>query len=745
MGRMSLFLWRALELLLWGGAAGLAASRYALAPSVVAAVAGVWAGVWAGEHIARTRLRSTSLLLGTALLALAPLGAAWLLGRASFVASAFGPKTAYLLTELLPWCALPFLLAALMTALSRRYAVCRVLELALLSGLFAALFAAHREGFINRPFFLVDPIWGSGRDPLDFFLLLGAALAGILAIALAASYGGKRSLLGLWVLLVALGLLFFLLPQGQLKNIAELHRVMGEKGDEEGGQGGKKKEPSPEDPGGKGEQGGEGKKGESENDPNLPDNFESQSRSANTPLAVVVFHHDYTPPLGFYYFRETAFSAYNGVRLVRDATGKRDRDLLDLFPASATPLASAGLPHGTKRLSEVPGDSFQKVDTTVALLARHSRPFALVNPSEVRPATNPDSRRFFRAYGTSSWALTAPPQALVEEHAGGKGWSDPEWRHYTEGPEDARYAELVEQIVATLQPEYRDKPFARAVAIKLWLDKNSFYTLNSGHGESEDPVADFLFGDRRGHCVHLAHAASLLYRAAGVPSRVAVGYAVRADFRGGGASLLVRSREAHAWPEICLEGPGWLPLDITPEQSDAEPEEAPDPGLQQMLGEMAMKERPPPPDPEENRPDWGARLKVLARVLGWTLVALAALALLAGWGWKLWRRLSPRWGSDRKRPVTAYRAALDVLAEAGCVRGYGESREAFARRLPDLPAFAELTRLHLRHTLGAPLPETEGHKCLEGYRAMCAQVKSQPGKGRRLAGLFNPFSWVSVR
>jgi transglutaminase-like putative cysteine protease len=748
---MSGQMWRLLDLALWVTAAAVAASRYALAPAVWAAVLGAAAGVFAGRALARSRARSASLLLGAVAVAPPLLLVSALLARSPGFAGAIGPKAAYAFAELLPWLGLTFSTVALLTALSQRFAFLRALELAAAASVYAALFAAHREGFVNRPFFLVDPLWGSGRDPLDYFLLLGVGLAALMAVALAKGAPGKRSLAGLFVLLCALLALFFMLPQGQLKNIVELHRVLGKDGKPDKGD--KGKEPArPEDAGRKegGERGGQGAKGEGEgggDKSDLPDTFEDQGGKSNSPVAVVVFHNDFTPPLGYYYLRETAFSAYNGVRLVADASGKMDRDLPTAFAPGRTKVPSAGLPHGSKHLEAAPGDSFTRVATTVALLSPHPKPFALVNPAELAPEANPDPRRFFRAYGVLSWALTAPPQALLAEEAGGAEWDDAAWRYYTEAPSDPRYAQLVETIVATLPENLRDKPFARAVAVKLWLDKSSTYSMHTTHDGGKDPVADFLFGDLTGHCVHFAHAACLLYRTAGVPARVAAGYAVRADYRGGGAALMVRSRDAHAWPEVCLKGPGWIPLDISPAKNLDPPEEAPDAGLQQMLGDMAMGQRPPPPVPEEERrTNWAALFKTLLRVLGWTLLVLSALALLAGYVAKGWRRLAPFWGAASRRPVTAYRAGLDLLGEAGWRRAYGQTRESFARDAGSLcPAFVRLTALHLRRALGPPDTPPEPEACLDHYRALRAQLNRAPRRGRRLLGALDPFSWLRTR
>ena len=71
-----------------------------------------------------------------------------------------------------------------------------------------------------------------------------------------------------------------------------------------------------------------------------------------------------------------------------------------------------------------------------------------------------------------------------------------------------------------------------------------------------DPTADFLFGDRTGYCVHFAHAAVLLWRALGIPARVGTGYRTEEDDRHGSSTILIRASDAHAWPELYLDGIG---------------------------------------------------------------------------------------------------------------------------------------------------------------------------------------------
>ncbi|MBC6459341.1 transglutaminase-like domain-containing protein [Actinomadura sp. HBU206391] len=86
------------------------------------------------------------------------------------------------------------------------------------------------------------------------------------------------------------------------------------------------------------------------------------------------------------------------------------------------------------------------------------------------------------------------------------------------------------------------------------------------------PLMDFLLYDRAGYCQHFAGAAALLLRMAGVPTRVAVGFAT--GLRAGDGHYSVRDADAHAWIEVYFQNYGWVPFNPTPSAADAEiPEE----------------------------------------------------------------------------------------------------------------------------------------------------------------------------
>lgn len=91
--------------------------------------------------------------------------------------------------------------------------------------------------------------------------------------------------------------------------------------------------------------------------------------------------------------------------------------------------------------------------------------------------------------------------------------------------------------------------------IFLYFQENFTYTthLRNRGGADSSAVMDFLTKSRRGHCEYFATAATLLMRAAGVPSRYIVGFAVqeRSDVPG---EYLLRGTHSHAWCRAYIGG-----------------------------------------------------------------------------------------------------------------------------------------------------------------------------------------------
>ncbi len=140
------------------------------------------------------------------------------------------------------------------------------------------------------------------------------------------------------------------------------------------------------------------------------------------------------------------------------------------------------------------------------------------------------------------------------------------------------------------------------------------------------PLIDFLLDTRVGYCQHFAGAAALLLRMAGIPTRVAVGWAT--GVANGEGQWTVRDEDGHAWIEVYFPGHGWVAFDPTPPQSPASVAEG-----------VATTEKPRPKSPE------GTKLPVAAVLLALGLAAAAFLLI---------RRL--------RRPYRAPEALGDVLA-----------------------------------------------------------------------------------
>jgi protein-glutamine gamma-glutamyltransferase len=719
---------------------------------LVAAGLGAAVGVAAGEVLGTTRLRFAGLAAGALFVAL--LGT-WL-ARASVTYSILpeilGPMQAEAVGEALRWFAIVGPLACAARFLARRHAAMAVAEVTAVGLALATSVAAHRDGMIHRPLELADWAWSRGTDPLIVLLALGGMGSLLLAALMLHEDRKKRVPLHLAILaLVGLLLLFFLrvsgLPEPRAAGDLGLTGQPKEQDQDDRGKShdggrtssGGRPEHGPVGPSGSsgqpGKQGASSASGDASQSPpkemdDLQFRNEYSSSGARAPVAVVILHADYSPPSGAYYFRQTAFSQFNGRRLVQATRDDVDEDMLQRFPALRVDVPGA------------PPESEQRValGTTIGLLVDHVKPFALDSPVQIWPTQNPDRLRFRRVYEVLSHVLTLPYDQMIGHKSGRADWTEAQWKHYTEAPKDPRYAELATKIVAVLPEQYRHDPLGQAVAVKLWLDKNGTYSRRSKHADADDPTGSFLFGDRIGYCVHFAHAAAFLLRTLGVPARVAAGYCVPESDRGGGSTIMIRGGSGHAWPEVYIDGVGWVVVDPTPERTLDPPDPSPDQGLQRMLGQMLRQEPKEKNEPPEPKPKH-VTARQLAVAAGCLLVALLWLAYAT----KLYRALAPRLVRQQQLYRVAYRAALDRLAEVGYRRGHAESRESFALRVrPMAPSFAALTGDHLAPALGSrrAIDPAELRRLA---MVTAAEIRQRVPMWRWLLGTLHPISWLGAR
>lgn len=781
-----------------------------LASAMICAVGGVALGEWLG----RGEIKLSAILGGALVALLVGWGIASFSTSSELVPSIVGPGSALTVATVIRYGTLALVLVAAMRATAVRHPNAMAFELAAIAAAYTAAFAAHRDGVIARPLWLSDWAWQEGIDPAHVLLAIGGVAVVVLAILLIAERKEGLSVSSL-IALAALALLAVLslnvvgLPSPTAANDLGLNNPpqdgehqqppqnpdAGRGGNQ--GQGDAGQQPQGRGDGGnsgRGDGGGGSSGGDGGLDGGVPSGWrldggggtgnsmldgstgqrdggagqgqQQQQRDGGTgqgqqqqqqqrqnpqfdenqtpsnspaPMAVVILEDDYSPPAGAYYFRQDVWSEYNGSRLVMTTRDGVDQDVMSEFPTERT------------RLRYVPtGQGRTKVRARVALLVQHENPFSLEAPVFMRPTANPNPDRFIRAYRFEALAQTIDYRSLLGRTVGDPRWPDDIREYYLRGPEDPRYRELAEEIVGRLPPNRRDDPFAKALAIKLWLDRELIYSTRHRHAGVADPTADFLFGNRTGYCVHFAHSAVYLWRSVGIPARIGTGYHVPEENRQGGSAMMIRGGDAHAWPEIYFDKLGWIVLDIAAERNIDPPGNPVDDDLQRILGEMARDEEP---EPEEPPPPGEKPYQHYGRDFGYAALSLLVAILLFLYGVKIWRRVVPMFAGAQALPRVAYRKALDLLAEAGFSRDFGETREAFAARMAEMgiaPSLPKLTEMHVAARLrvpapGAPRPEFSPQVVRESLRAVSREIPKATKWWRRILGKIHPTSFLLSR
>jgi transglutaminase-like putative cysteine protease len=131
---------------------------------------------------------------------------------------------------------------------------------------------------------------------------------------------------------------------------------------------------------------------------------------------------------------------------------------------------------------------------------------------------------------------------------------------------DPRIPKLAAQISGSAANSY-DK----AVALEAYLKTRYGYTLQLPSSPVADPLANFLFERRQGHCEYFASSMAVMLRTLGIPARVVNGFRSN-EFNDVTSNYVVRARDAHAWVEAYFPGSGWVTFDPTPGGAIGTPE-----------------------------------------------------------------------------------------------------------------------------------------------------------------------------
>lgn len=571
-----------------------------------------------------------------------------------------------------------FLLAFVMRLLEKKHKVWLWIEVGMLVGGVTMFFMPHEWGAVNRPFAFTDSLLSSGIDPTVLFMMIG------IMVSVAAGFMLLRATKRKHVMFQAVFWLLFLLLVSFVAPWVPMPKAQAPEKEKQQEQSGKGKADNP-----------------------FADSPKENDR--NIPQAIVAFFQDVTPPDNVYYFREGSLSTYNQHHMLASPAdvGLKPKDAVDLSLPS-------------------------NLQTRVGHLA----PIKKMGAVEARfftPVSNPDNKRFNEVYNVESFVDDAP--IALEASLWNPRWTEEQKAQYLQGSNDPRYRTLAE----TISPNTSLPQLQRVLDIVGWLEREGTYDLNSHHERAPDPVAHFLFGsgpggegDRTGYCVHFAHAAVLLLRSIGIPSRIGIGYAADASRRRGSSALLIGSNDRHEWPEVYVEGRGWTVMDVHPKQVLRAPNQEIDADLQQLLGELLRgQDTPNHEHPIKKTLQW---LLWLRDRLPWILMASLLACLLASYI-KKWFVLN-----DERNIARVYRGTLLSLAGSSVMRSKNESFEKFADRNKGVDSLGDLTRLYLKSRFSKDKQQEDLRLAIELKKNVLEAKKGKTSSKQRFLSIFDPKS-----
>ena len=174
----------------------------------------------------------------------------------------------------------------------------------------------------------------------------------------------------------------------------------------------------------------------------------------------------------------------------------------------------------------------------------------------LRTTPHPNSKLEYRVYSD-----TFQPSRQDLERDLSRDYPDGLRQQYLQLPVgfDRRVGELAGRVTKGASGS-----FDAAKAVETYLQKNYAYTLDLARTGEGDPVADFLFGTRRGHCEYFASAMVLMLRTQGIPARLVNGFQM-GEYNQTANVFTVRQSDAHSWAEVYFIKHGWVSFEPTPD------------------------------------------------------------------------------------------------------------------------------------------------------------------------------------
>ena len=145
---------------------------------------------------------------------------------------------------------------------------------------------------------------------------------------------------------------------------------------------------------------------------------------------------------------------------------------------------------------------------------------------------------------------------------------------------DPRIASLAQKLIAESRARNR---YDAARVIEYHLQNDYGYTLELKAKEPE-PLSDFLFNVREGHCEYFSTAMAVMLRTQGIAARVVNGFQM-GEYNDKADVYTVRQSNAHSWVEVYFpQTDSWVTFDPTPAAGRTAQEST---GLQASLSKYA--------------------------------------------------------------------------------------------------------------------------------------------------------------
>ncbi|HYO62382.1 MAG TPA: DUF3488 and transglutaminase-like domain-containing protein, partial [Pyrinomonadaceae bacterium] len=239
----------------------------------------------------------------------------------------------------------------------------------------------------------------------------------------------------------------------------------------------------------------------------------------------------------------------------------------------------------TEHLSRLTAQTFflEPVDTPVlfaaprAVAVQGALPFVRRDrEGALTTEPHPRERLTYRAYSDT---VEPDPQVLRQDDAEYPA----DKQRYLQLPRDlnTEIGSLTHLVVDRYAARTR---YDKARAVEAYLNTEFGYTLEMKSGGA-DPLSDFLFRVREGHCEYFSTAMAVMLRTQGIAARVVNGFQT-GEYNESADAYIVRQSHAHSWVEVYFpESDVWATFDPTPPAGRAGTEGPA--GLTAKLGEYA--------------------------------------------------------------------------------------------------------------------------------------------------------------